>query len=190
MPSLRRIFVAASAVLALAGPPASAASASQVACDGADEAPQPETLARARAATVCLINAERAARGIRALTENPEMARASERYSRRMVRRRFFDHVGPHGDTVVERLRAVGYLHLDPSARWAVGENLAWGRRASGTPRQIVRAWMQSPGHRRNILSRRYHEVGLGIALGSPVQGGSDPAATYTTAFGTVRRTR
>jgi uncharacterized protein YkwD len=182
----RRIpaVVFAMLVTALAG--ASPAGASRAACAGADAEPTASTLSAAKAATVCLLNAERRQRRLRPLVGNHSLDVAAARYSRRMVRLRFFDHVGPRGDTIVERLKAVGYLR--GYAQFAVGENLAWGEESSGTPRQIVRAWMNSAGHRRNILNRRYREVGLGIALGSPVAGSGAPAATYTTAFGRVRR--
>jgi hypothetical protein len=61
-----------------------------------------------------------------------------------------------------------------------VGENIGWGQGALTTPRSIVDAWMASPGHRENLLSRDYTEVGLG-ALGTP---GAGAGATYTTDFG------
>jgi uncharacterized protein YkwD len=185
---LKRTSAALFASLILASALPALSSASGAVCPGADEQPRAATIARARAATLCLMNAERAERGLRALKQNSRLYRASRRYAARMVQRRFFDHVGPRGDTVVERLRSIGYLPR--SVQWTVGENLAWGGQSLGTPREIVRAWMESPGHRRNILARPFREVGIGIALGSPVGGRTDAAATYTAAFGAVRRRR
>ena len=53
---------------------------------------------------------------------------------------------------------------------WAIGENLAWGSGSRGTPRAIVRTWMHSARHRRSILSRRFRDVGIGVAAGAPAQ--------------------
>jgi uncharacterized protein YkwD len=48
----------------------------------------------------------------------------------------------------------------------------------------MVRAWMDSPGHRTNILNRRFRDIGIGIVVGTPSGPGG---ATYTTDFGTRR---
>jgi hypothetical protein len=63
-----------------------------------------------------------------------------------------------------------------------VGENIGWGQGPLSTPRAMVEAWMNSPGHRRNILADDYAEVGLGLALGTPES--TTWGATYTTDFG------
>ena len=55
-----------------------------------------------------------------------------------------------------------------------------------GTPRTMVRLWMNSPGHKANILRRAYREIGVGVVTGTPT--GSSRGATYTTDFGVVRR--
>ena len=57
------------------------------------------------------------------------------------------------------------------SARWVVGENIAWGIAGAARPSWVVRAWMRSPGHRHNLLSRRFRDVGLGVARGTPYGG-------------------
>ena len=93
------------------------------------------------------------------------------------VRHRYF----AHGD-FVGRIRRADYL--SGAGTWSVGENIAWGSYDYATPRSIVRSWMHSPGHRANILSRRFREIGIGITLGAPVSG-MDRAATYATDFGT-----
>ncbi len=80
-----------------------------------------------------------------------------------MVRKRYFDHVSRTGRDVVDRLTHTGYLG---SARsWIVGENLAWGSGSLSSPREIVQSWMHSPGHRANILSRRFREIGIGVVF-------------------------
>jgi uncharacterized protein YkwD len=78
-----------------------------------------------------------------------------------------------------QRIKRTNYLR---GARgWTLGENLAWGTGSAATPARIVSAWMHSPGHRRNILDRRYREFGIGLALGAPTGG---PGATYVNEFG------
>ena len=125
--------------------------------------------------TLCLLNQERAQRGLGKLRLNRRLNRAARRHSRDMVERRYFAH-GPF----VNRIRRVGYL--SGAASWSVGENIAWGGAHLGSPRLIVRAWMNSAGHRHNILGRWRH-IGIGIKAGAPV-GGQGQAATYTTDFG------
>jgi uncharacterized protein YkwD len=64
---------------------------------------------------------------------------------------------------------------------------LAWGTRGRSTPAAAVEAWMESDRHRRVLLRRRYRDVGVGVALGTPVRTG--PAgATYAAALGAVSR--
>ena len=72
------------------------------------------------------------------------------------------------------------------NAGWALGENLAWGTGRLATPREIMRAWMDSPGHRANIVKRSYREIGIGVVTGVPSDRGA--GATYTADFGVIRR--
>jgi uncharacterized protein YkwD len=97
------------------------------------------------------------------------------------VRDQYFSHVAKDGTTVVPRIRAAGYLNDTPD--WTVGENLAWGSASFSTPASIVQAWLNSPGHKRNLLNRKYREAGLAIAVGAPVQTTGD-AGTYVQEFG------
>jgi uncharacterized protein YkwD len=85
-----------------------------------------------------------------------------------------------HGD-FVSRIRSAHYL--SGASNWTVGENIAWGSYDYSTPRSIVHSWMQSPGHRANILNGRFREIGIGLTMGAPVRG-MDRAATYATDFG------
>jgi uncharacterized protein YkwD len=132
-------------------------------------------------AAVCLINEKRAARGLRRLRINYRLSRAARRHTHDMVRNRYFDHVSKRGRDVVDRLYGTGYLGGRSS--WTVGENLAWGSGGKGTPHEIVRSWMHSPGHRQNMLSSRFREIGIGVVDQGPVRT-KLPAATYTTTFG------
>jgi len=131
--------------------------------------------------TVCLLNRERASRGLRGLRVNRRLSAAAQRHSDDMVRRRYFAHNSRSGASSVDRIRRTGYLKGARS--WMVGENLAWGSGSRSTPRSIVDSWMHSSGHRRNILTRRFREIGIGVASRAPTSG-SSAAATYTTTFG------
>jgi uncharacterized protein YkwD len=143
--------------------------------DAADRAPTAKTLAAAGRATLCLVNAQRTSRGLPALASNGPLRRAAEKHSADMVARRFFDHVNPEGADQADRAAAEGY-------RGSVGENLYTGTGSGVTPRQAVRWWMKSPGHRKNILTKGYRDGGLGVAIGSPL--GKGAGATYTNTFG------
>jgi uncharacterized protein YkwD len=101
-----------------------------------------------------------------------------------MDARNYFDHTSRGGASFVDRIRRTRYLK---GARgWVVGENIAWGSGSLATPRSIMRAWMNSPGHRANILNRRFREIGVGIAKGAPAAGVGN-GATYATSFGARR---
>ena len=166
-----RIAALAASFVALAVP--SVASA----CPGAEESPTEVSLDVSERATFCLINRERTTRGIRALRRNARLDLASARHARSMAARDFFEH-----GNFVGRIRSANYLRGARS--WRVGENIAWGSGALGTPVEIVDAWMHSAGHRANILNRSFREIGIGIARGTPNRSYND-GATYATDFGT-----
>jgi uncharacterized protein YkwD len=153
------------------------------ACGLVDQRPSAAGLDAASQATVCLLNRERAARGLRLLSLNALLNRASLEHSREMVDLNYFEHDTPDGRSVGDRLRALGYARgFNASA----GENIAWGVGRKSTPRAIVEAWMHSAGHRADILRPAFTEIGIGIALGAPevTDRKSAQAATYTTDFG------
>ena len=126
----------------------------------------------------CLINRERARHDLPSVRREVHLERAAAAYSRLMVRRRFFDHVGPDGSTPTSRVRAAGYRGP------GVGETLAWGTGSSGDAAGTVDRWLHSPGHRAILLSRDMRAIGVGVAHGSPdsrYRGGE----TVTADFGT-----
>jgi uncharacterized protein YkwD len=78
---------------------------------------------------------------------------------------------------------ASGYIPADAS--YSIGENIAFGTGELSTPREIVVAWMRSPGHRRNILDRSYRETGMGVVPAAPPSSAEgQPGGTYTQEFG------
>jgi uncharacterized protein YkwD len=149
-------------------------------CPNADVLPAPGNLRKVERATLCLINRQRVAHGRHRLHANATLRGVAAHYSHRMVVQSFFAHVSPSGSTFDKRIRDAGYLR--GTRGWALGENIAWGAGVLATPRAIVRAWMHSPEHRRNILNGRFRDAGLGVSLGLPVPGLS--GATYANEFG------
>ena len=153
-------------------------------CANADVMPTPGNEAVVRAAILCLHNQIRAGRGLPLLRENAKLRRAAAGHSADMVTRGFFDHTAPGGATFVQRIMATRYASR--RVAWSLGENLAWGTGSLATPREIMKAWMNSPGHRANVVKRSYREIGIGVVIGTPAAG--DQGATYTADFGVVRR--
>ena len=149
-------------------------------CAGADLQPTDANVAQVAQATLCLLNVQRTGAGLAPLSEQAQLDQASMAYSQLMVKESFFAHVAPDGKQLTDRLTDAGYLGLPGS--WVVGENIAWGESYLATPREIMKAWMNSAGHKANILSADYREVGLGIATGVPTS--TNGGATYTTDFG------
>ena len=176
MPRRQLATIAALAALALCAP----AAASADDCAGSDLVPAADNIAVVGQATLCLLNQQRATSGVGPLAENATLTTASAGYSQRMVAQGFFDHDSPDGGTLVDRLTGAGYLGDEDA--WVVGENLGWGQDTLSTARSMVTAWMGSAGHRENLLSGDYTEVGLGLALGTPAD--QTWGATYTTDFG------
>jgi uncharacterized protein YkwD len=149
------------------------------ACSAAHTAVHRGTIRPARDATLCLLNRVRARHGLSRLRLNAKLAHAARRHSRDMVRHRYFAHDSLNGRSPFDRMRATHYVPRNAS--WWLGENIGWGSGPLAQPAALVRAWMHSPPHRANILSRHFRDIGIGIAPGAPVGGGG---ATYTTDFG------
>ena len=92
---------------------------------------------------------------------------------------RGLDHVNPDGVAFDARIVHTGY----PAT--VVGENLAWGEEVKSTPAHTLENLMKSPGHRANLLSPVYREIGIGLAYGAPERRPvTREAAIYTTDFG------
>ncbi len=149
-------------------------------CRAANAGPRRISSRRAAKSVVCLINRKRARHGLGRLSFRGDLAGAARGHSRRMQRTRCFDHICPGEPALPGRFERADYLPCNCS--WGVGENIAWGPRRRGTPRAIVRAWMESSPHRANILGSFEH-VGVGVRWGSPLHHRSK-AGTYTLDFG------
>ena len=82
----------------------------------------------------------------------------AQRYAELMLQRSHYGHHDPDGGTVRERSAAAGYASYS-----ALGENIAQGQ---FTVSEVMEGWMNSPGHRENLLSPMFTEVGFGVAFG------------------------
>jgi len=155
------------------------------ACANAALQPDAANLAIVAAATLCLLNGERADRGLATLRLNDRLRRAALAHGSDMVEHSYFAHAGRDGSQPAERIRTTGYLSSGNA--WRIGENLAWGTGALSSPKTIMAAWMNSPGHRANILQPAYREIGFGVLAGNPASRDSG-GATFVTEFGFVDR--
>ena len=153
------------------------------ACANPGLAASTEALPAMAEATLCLLNGERADNGLAPLAPNAKLAAAATAYAQDMVDGSFFSHTGNDGSDVLGRIEASGYLPAD--AGWVLGENLAWGTGGLATPGAIMEAWMNSHGHRDNILNPDFREIGIGIVTGNPAAP-DGLGATYATEFGAI----
>ncbi|NDU71672.1 stress protein [Actinomadura sp. DSM 109109] len=131
----------------------------------------PAGLSRFASEVVSLTNGHRSAHGLRPLAGDPFLTAAAQAYSEDMVARRFYSHTSPEGTQPWDRARAAGATHL------GIGENIACGQRS---PAEVVQGWMDSPGHRANILKPDFTHIGVGF------HGGGKAGTYWTQLFGSV----
>ena len=106
--------------------------------------------------SIILVNEARAQARLPRLTENGTLGRVAMAYSQRMARENFYGHADPQGKQVDDRIAAAGYL-AQMSA-----ENIARGQ---PDPATVVEGWLNSPGHRANIMNGALREIGAGYAV-------------------------
>lgn len=100
-----------------------------------------------------LVNVQRTQNGLKPLTENWELSRVARYKSQDMVDNRYFSHTSPTYGSPFQMIRNFGISFR------SAGENIAYGQR---TPQAVVNAWMNSSGHRANILNASYTQIGVG----------------------------
>jgi uncharacterized protein YkwD len=154
-------------------------------CTGTELIPTSSNIAEVRAATLCLINRERAQNGERPLVENQHLLASAQGHSEDMVSRDYFSHTTPTGEAFDTRILATGYVRSDQL--YELGENIDCATLTLATPAATVNAWMNSPEHRENILNGEYRETGVGVAAAAPAYfAGGQAGATYTQDFGVI----
>ncbi|MFF8637027.1 CAP domain-containing protein [Streptomyces pilosus] len=129
----------------------------------------PDGLARTTEDVVDLTNRARARAGLPPLTGDARLTEAAQAHSADMVARDFYSHTAPDGSGPLDRATAAG------AARRTVGENIACGQRS---PAEVVEGWLNSPGHRANILAPGFTHIGVGFA------GGGRAGTYWTQLFG------
>ncbi|MUL39254.1 CAP domain-containing protein [Gloeocapsopsis dulcis] len=118
---------------------------------------QTPNIAEMEAAIHQQINEIRLENNLQPLENNERLAQVARQYSQRMAQENFFSHTGPDGDTPAQRVRDGGIIYL------MVGENLFRGTNISDPVSAAVQGWMDSPGHRKNILRSVFAETGVGV---------------------------
>jgi len=122
--------------------------------------PQTESaVSQFEAEVIRLVNDIRRENGLPPLTANWELSRVARYKSQDMVDNRYFAHSSPTYGSPAQMIRAFGIPFR------TAGENIAWGY---ATPKAVVDGWMNSSGHRANILNASYKQIGVGyVAQGS-----------------------
>ncbi len=103
-----------------------------------------------------LTNIERAKIGLQPLMANWELSRVARYKSQDMVDNNYFSHTSPIYGSPFKMMKDFGLSYI------TAAENIAMGQR---TPAEVVTAWMNSSGHRRNILNSSYNQIGVGLAI-------------------------
>lgn len=93
----------------------------------------------------------------RPLRWDPTLAKVAAAHSEDMADHSYFSHDSRNGASPFQRIKKAGYRYD------SAGENIAAGFR---TPASVVKAWLKSPGHCKNVMNRGYHELGVGFAEG------------------------
>ncbi|BBC32664.1 SCP-like protein [Streptomyces graminofaciens] len=109
----------------------------------------------AEAQVLKLVNEERAKAGCSPVAANSSLAKLAETFSKDMATRGFFDHTDPDGDDPWDRAATLGITGLG-------GENIARGQ---ATAEAVMEAWMNSPGHKANILNCDFKTLGVGVYM-------------------------
>jgi uncharacterized protein YkwD len=123
------------------------------------------------------INTVRKDKGLRALASRPRLKNAATQHVKNMAVKGYFDHSWsdgtPYGRWIRRFWPGPGYHG------WSVGENLYW-EGPTTTAKRVVTAWMNSPGHRKNMLTRGWRYMGVGAVR---IQNGIGEYARVTTAY-------
>ena len=102
-----------------------------------------------------LTNIERSKLSLPPLTLNTQLLNAAETHSQNMALQDFFSHTGKDGSSFTSRITTTGYKFADGAA----AENIGVGY---STPEEVIKGWMNSSGHRANILNPNLKEIGIG----------------------------
>jgi uncharacterized protein YkwD len=155
-------------------------------CTNTELTPEPGDIEAIDAATLCLVNQERARNNELPLQPNEQLEQAAQGHSEEMVSENYFAHIAPSGLTPLERVQATGYVP-NSQVGYTLGENIAWGTLGLSTPSAIVAAWIASPEHLENILYGPYQDTAIGVAPQAPASlAEGQRGAVYAQEFGVI----
>ncbi|MCM3804738.1 CAP domain-containing protein [Streptomyces sp. DR7-3] len=144
-------------------------SATSAGSPSATPAGSPSAAATDQQEVVDLVNSERGKAGCEPLTVNEKLTKAAQDHSEDMAAHGDMSHTGSDGSSPGDRIERAGYS-------WrAYGENVAYGY---DSPKSVMAGWMNSSGHKANILNCDFKEIGVGLA---------QPGNYWTQDFGTAR---
>jgi uncharacterized protein YkwD len=135
-------------------------------------------LERVRAGMLAEVNARRAETGAPPLTLDPRLGEAAQRHAEDMLRRSYYDHESLEGLRPRDRVAQAGYR------AGLVAENIA---RGPTSVEEVMSAWMQSRGHRSNLLNPAFREMGVGCAVGHSATGTVGDTVLWVQDFGRPR---
>ncbi|QGQ46532.1 CAP domain-containing protein [Metabacillus sediminilitoris] len=110
---------------------------------------------------VQLVNQQRAKAGLRPLTHRADVKNVAQKKAEDMINSNYFSHTSPNYGSPFDMLKTFGISYS------YAGENIAKGQK---TPQEVMNAWMNSSGHRANILKPEYDVIGVGFYHGAWVQ--------------------
>lgn len=115
---------------------------------------KPQNLSEVAKDMQTLMNAERRRAGLRAVSLSRDLIKAAQRHACDMVERGYFDHRDPNGNRPSDRVRRTGYKSC------LTAENIAMGQQSVS---EVGAGWMDSSGHRKNILDPQITDIGIGV---------------------------
>lgn len=108
-----------------------------------------------------LVNIERKKEGLKPLKMDKKLSSVAQIKSEEMEKKGYFSHRSPQYGTPFQMMDKFDIKYK------TAAENIAYGQE---TPEKVVKGWMNSPGHRKNILNPRFHEIGIGVSKNEPYQ--------------------
>ena len=120
--------------------------------------PDQSSVKALEAEVIRLVNIERSKKGLQALKADWEISRVARYKSQDMINKKYFSHTSPRYGSPFKMLETFGIRFS------SAGENIAYGQQ---TPAAVMKSWMNSSGHRANILSPSYTHIGVGLAKSS-----------------------
>lgn len=185
MRGMRRILMVSCAALLLLVPSAGAKTKH---CKDASLVPTAANQSiRLQRATRCLINRERTKRGLKAMKADASLQKSADFQAGDMLKYEYFDHSRPGGPEFAERILRFGYAK--GADGYLIGENIAWASASIASPKQLVKMWMHSPPHRKNILTREFRDQAVSAlwsdgGVGGAYAGSGGPFLIYVNQFG------